>query len=271
MATTKAILATKAVIRDDGLSICAISALAWIFADGTHEAIGHGLTALLTGAQSGVVSTVAWSSTYDSRLVAAGGPVLNLIEAALLWIALRSATKASPQTRFFLFTSCTFCLLTATGYFLLSGVTNFGDWAQVIAGMRPHWIWQVLLAVVGAVTYFLSVRAMGACMVRYVGVSRADRRRLTRLTVLPYFAALFLSTAGGFMNPLGITLVLESALPASAGGNCGLLWLRNHVPKGAVPVSAEEGVERSYAWIAAGVVLSLAFIFVLGRGITLHR
>lgn len=271
MATTTTIPATKAAIRDDAWSICAISMLAWIFADGTHEAIGHGLTALLMGAQSGVLSTVAWSSAYDSRLVAAGGPVLNLIEAALLWLALRSAKKASPQTRFFLFTSCTFCLLTATGYFLLSGVTNFGDWAQVIAGMRPRWIWQALLAVVGAVTYFLSVRAMGACMVRYVGVSRRDHRRVTRLTVLPYFAALFLSAAGGFMNPLGITLVLESALPAAAGGNCGLLWLRYYIPKEAVPVSAEEGVSRSYAWIVAGAAASLAFIFVLGRGLTLHR
>ncbi|MGH9686170.1 MAG: hypothetical protein ACRD5K_03650 [Candidatus Acidiferrales bacterium] len=80
----EAVPAAKVSVRDDALTVCAISLLAWIFADGTHEAIGHGLTAMLTGAQSGVVSTVAWSSAYDSRLVAAGGPVLNLLEAAVL-------------------------------------------------------------------------------------------------------------------------------------------------------------------------------------------
>ncbi|MGH9718330.1 MAG: hypothetical protein ACRD4R_16605 [Candidatus Acidiferrales bacterium] len=271
MAAAASVPSAKTALRDDSATICAISFLAWIFADGTHEAIGHGLMALLTGAQSGVVSTVAWSSAYDSRLVAAGGPVLNLLEAAVLWIALRSAKRASPQTRYFLFIACTFCLFTATGYFLLSGVTNFGDWAQVLAGMRPHWMWQALLVVVGVVTYLLSVRAMGGALIRHVGVARDDRSRMNSLTVLPYFAALALSAAGGFMNPLGIALVLESALPAAAGGNSGLLWLRYYVPKGAVPLRGSDGVGRSYAWIATGVVLALAFIFVLGRGITLHR
>ncbi|MGA9884115.1 MAG: hypothetical protein WBQ34_10380 [Candidatus Acidiferrales bacterium] len=266
-----AVLAAKVSVRDDALTVCAISLLAWIFADGTHEVIGHGLTAMLTGAQSGVVSTVAWSSAYDSRLVAAGGPVLNLLEAAALWIALRSAKRASAQTRYFLFTTCTFCLFTATGYFLLSGVTNLGDWAKVIAGMRPHWIWQALLAVVGAASYFLSLRAMGACLVRYVGVSREDKPRMKRLTWLPYFAALALSFAGGLMNPLGIKLVFESALPAAAGGNCGQLWLLYYVPTGTVPLSEPDGVGRSYAWIAAAAMLSLAFVFVLGRGIAVHR
>ncbi|MGH9686171.1 MAG: hypothetical protein ACRD5K_03655 [Candidatus Acidiferrales bacterium] len=142
---------------------------------------------------------------------------------------------------------------------------------MVIAGMRPHWVWQALLAVVGAASYFLSLRAMGACLVRYVGVSREDKQRMKRLTWLPYFAALALSFAGGLMNPLGIKLVLEAALPAAAGGNCGLLWLRHYVPKGAVPLRESDAVGRSYAWVAVGAVLSLAFIFVLGRGIALHR
>jgi hypothetical protein len=266
-----AVAAAKSAIRDDWVTVCAISLLAWILADGTHEGIGHGLTALLTGARSGVVSTVAWSSVYNSRLVAAGGPVLNLAEAAVLWVALRSAGKASPQTQFFLFASCTFCLLTATGYFLLSGVTNFGDWAQVIAGMHPHWLWQALLATVGAATYFLSVRAMGGALVRYVGIPREDKLRMKTLTWLPYFAALALSAAGGVMNPLGMKLVLESALPAAAGGNCGLLWMRYYVPKGTAPARSEESIGRSYAWIGVAAVLSPAFIFVLGRGITLHR
>ena len=43
-----------------------------------HEGVGHGLLALLTGAKSGTLSTVAWSSDYDSRLVAAGGTLVKV-------------------------------------------------------------------------------------------------------------------------------------------------------------------------------------------------
>lgn len=271
-ATTAVPAAAKNTVCDDAATICAISALAWMLAAVSHEGIGHGLTALMTGAaQSGVVSTVAWSSAHDTRLVAAGGTLVNLIEAGLLWIALRSAKQASPQTRLFLFAACTFNLFTGAGYFLFSGIGNFGDWAMVIAGSHPKWLWRALMVIGGAAGYYGAMRAMGAALVRYVGVARDDKPRMKKLTWLPYFSALAVSIAGGMMNPLGLQLVLESALPAAAGGNAGLLWLRHYVPKGTESGDAAGGVGRSYGWVCTGIVLTGLFVFVLGRGITLRR
>ena len=63
----------------------------------------------------------------------------------------------------------------------------------------------------------------------------------------------------------------QSALPATAGAHSGLLWLRHYIPKTAASEQPSSPIERSYAWIAAAAALSLAFIFILGRGITLHR
>jgi hypothetical protein len=80
-----------------------------------------------------------------------------------------------------------------------------------------------------------------------------------------------LSVAGGLMNPLGVKLVLESALPATAGANCALIWLRHYIPQGTLPLRGSEIIGRSYVWIGTAVVLSLVFIFVLGRGIPLNR
>jgi hypothetical protein len=57
---------------------------------------------LLTGAKSGVLTTVAWSSAFDSRLVAAGGTLVNLSAALMFWLALRSAKLASMLMRYFL-------------------------------------------------------------------------------------------------------------------------------------------------------------------------
>jgi len=261
----------SAQAHDDALTICAISLLAGILSDVLHEGLGHAAVALLTVADSGVLSTVAWSSAVDSRLVAAGGPLANLAAALIFWIALRSAKNASIRWRFFLLISFAFNVFGGTGYFFFSGITDFGDWAVVIAGMQPHWLWRALLAVSGIAAYFGAAVVVGAALVRYVGIPRGDLSRMRKFTFIPYFSSVLLMSASGLLNPVGFQLVWQSALPAAAGADSGLLWMRFYIPKATVPERGSEGIARSYAWIAAAAILSLVFIFVLGRGITLHR
>ena len=257
--------------NDDALTICAISLVAGMLANVLHEGLGHAATALLTGTPSGVLSTVAWSSPVDSRLVAAGGTLANLAAGAVFWMAQRSAKAASTRLRFFLLMSLAFNLFTGTGYFFFSGVTNFGDWAVVIAPLHPHWLWRALLVLTGFAAYFGAVVLVGIGLVRYVGVPRNEPRRFRKITFIPYFSAVLLAVAGGLLNPVGFQLVWQSALPASAGADSGLLWMRYYIPKGTVPERGSESIGRSYAWIPAAAILSLLFIFVLSRGITLHR
>jgi hypothetical protein len=184
------------------------------------------LRRLCSPAQNRAWTTVAWSSDFDSRLVAAGGTLANLVAALVFWIALRSATGASVRLRFFLFTSLAFNLFAGTGYFFFSGVTNFGDWATAIAGSKAHWLWRSLLVIAGAGLYYGAVLVAGTALVRYVGVPGNATPRLLRLTLIPYFTAGFLVCAGGLSNPIGIQLVWQSALPGAAGAHSGLLWLR---------------------------------------------
>src|SRR5580692_12580607 len=116
---------------DDVLTVVAISLVAEILGDVLHEGLGHAAVALLTGAKSGVLTTVAWSSEFDSRLVAAGGTLVNVVAGLMFWFALRSAQNASLPMRYFLLISAAFNLFAGTGYFFFSGVTDFGDWAAV--------------------------------------------------------------------------------------------------------------------------------------------
>jgi hypothetical protein len=171
---------------------------------------------------------------------------------------------------FFLLTSLAFNLFAGTGYFFFSGVTNFGDWAAVIAGLDAHWLRRTLLVVAGIASYYGAVLLVGTGLVRYLGVPRNDPRRLRKLTFIPYFSSVLLLSAGGLLNPVGIQLVWQSALPGAAGAHSGLLWLRYYIPKGTVP-ERSDGIDRNYAWIIVAVALSLVFIFVLGRGIELRR
>jgi len=262
---------TSPKANDDVLTVCAISVLSASLGNFVHEGLGHAATALLTGTTSGVLSTVAWSSDVDSRLVAAAGTLANLAAAVVFWLALRSTKSASVRLRFFLLTSFAFNLLAGTGYFFFSGVTNFGDWAVVIAGLRPHWLWRTLLVISGIASYYTAVFFVGTGLVRYVGVPSSNLRRLRNLTFIPYFSAVLLSCAGGLLNPIGIQLMWQSALPGAAGAHSGLLWLRYYIPKRTVPERSPDTINRSYAWLIAAAAASLVFIFVLGRGVTLHR
>jgi hypothetical protein len=255
---------------DDVLTICAISVLAAILANILHEGVGHGLTALLTGADSGLLTTVAWSSTFASRLVEAGGTLVNLAAGLIFWFALRSARGASMPTRYFLLIACAFNLFSGTGYFFFSGVTDFGDWASVILGLCPRWLWRGLLVALGAGSYYAAVRVIGVGLVRYGGVPLKEPRRLRKLTNLPYVSAILLLSLAALLNPLGIQLLWQSALPATAGGQSGLLWLQYYIPRATEPQRTPEPLCRNSVWVGVAVVLAFLYVVVLGRGITLH-
>lgn len=255
--------------RDDAATICAISIIAIILSTMLHEGLGHATAAIVTLHASGTLTSLAWSSAQDSRLVAAGGTIVNLIAALVFWLLLRASSRAKPALRFFLLIEMAFNLLAATGYFFYSGVSNFGDWAQVIAGLQPHWLLRAALVVVGVVSYFGAIVLVGSSVVRYMGVAADDAQRFRRLLWLPYFSALIIDGIAGIFNPFGWQYVFLSALAATAGGNCGLLWLRYYIPK-RVPPGETAIIGRSYAWIAAAAALAVIFIVVFGPGVHLR-
>ena len=173
--------------------------------------------------------------------------------------------------RYFMLIAFAFNLFTGTGYFFFSGVTDFADWAAVISGLSPHWLWRALLVIVGVSSYYASVLLVGIGLVRYVGVPRDQQKRLRKLTTLPYFSAILLASVAGLLNPLGIQLLWQSALPATAGGQSGLLWLQYYIPRGTTPEVTSQQISRNYVWIGVATVLACIYVIVLGRGITLHR
>jgi hypothetical protein len=260
---------TRDLLSDDTLTICAISILAAMLASVLHEGVGHATIALATGTKSGLLTAVAWSSETDSKLVAAGGTLVNLLAGTLFWTALRQAQKLSITTRYFLLISMAFNLFDGTGYFFFSGITDFGDWARVIEGMQPHRMWRLLLFTVGVATYYVSVILVGQGFVRDLGVRLEDSARLRKLSLLPHLSAIVIVGVAGLLNPISKTLVWQSALPATAGAHSGLLWFRYYVPKKTNPPNSTEGIERSYSWICTAIVTALIYIIVLGHGVTL--
>jgi hypothetical protein len=268
---------TSAESRPLGLpdlwTIAAIGIVATVITDFIHEGIGHGGTCIATGAQPLALSTVHFECSAETRLVAAGGTLANLIFGALFCITAR-ALKGSPSWRYFFWLLMTFNLLDAGGYFLFSGIGNFGDWAVVSAGLQPARAWRVGLIAVGAVTYFLVFVPLCLRELRpFLGEAAEIRVRCARqLTLVPYLTGGILSCIAGAFNPVGPVLILVSAAAASFGGHSGLAWMWTLLHGPRVPSSEFQigEIERSLGWMAVAVVLAFVFITGLGPGVTFN-
>jgi hypothetical protein len=255
------------------LTIAAIAIVAAVISDVIHEGLGHGGMCVATGGQPLALSTVHFECSAETRMVAAGGTIANLICGALFWAAAR-AVKHTASWRYFFWLLMTFNLFQAGGYFLFSGIGNFGDWAAVISGWQPAWAWRVGLVVMGAVTYFLLFVPLCLRELRpFLGRDAKTRvRRARQLTVTPYLTAGMLGCIAGALNPVGPLLILLSAAAASFGGNSALAWMWTLLHGPQIPVNEIHmpEIERSRGWMFAAVTLAIVFIAGLGPGIKFH-
>lgn len=264
---------SREATRPDLLTIAALATVTAVITDFIHEGLGHGGMCAATGGQPLVLSTVHFECSVDTRLVAAGGTLANLIFGITSWGAARAVRQSAPW-RYFLWLLMTFNLFDAGGYFLFSGIGNVGDWSVAVAGWQPAWAWRVGLAALGIVTYFFLFVPLSLRELRpFLGKDTKIRVwRARQLTLVPYLTSGILSCAAGAFNPVGPLLILISAAAASFGGHSGLAWMWTLLKNPRIRNSKFQMPEigRSLAWIIIAVVLAIGFIAGLGPGVKLH-
>jgi hypothetical protein len=224
-------------------------------------------TAWLSCAHSITLSTVALQSDIDTRWISANGTLVNLLFGIIFWLSLKGRYR--PTAQYFLILAMAGNLFTGTGYFLFSGVLNFGDWAAVITDLHPHWLWRAILISVGAISYYAAMLIVRSQLNPFQG-REPGSGRIRMLCWIPYFSDGVFAGIGGLFNPAGLFYVVASALPSTLGANAGLLSLPSMMQK---PPSSEDAgaIQRNLWVIAAGSLASILFVFVLGRGITFSR
>jgi len=257
----------------DRLTVVGIALFAYAVSNVLHEAVGHGGACVVLGGSPVALSSVHFEcdnsqmSTLAFRGVAAAGTIVNFVVGALAFVALGlTSARKRPHTFYFLWLFATLNLLMGAGYFLFSGVGDIGDWSAVAQGLVPPGIWRPAMAVFGMVLYFVLARQSARALRPLVGNDALSLKRGRQLAIPAYLAGGLLYCVSGLFNPVGPILIAISAAAASFGGASGLLWLTallRHFP------GSDEAadLDRSYAWVAAGVVASILFIVVLGPSI----
>ncbi|MGH9480849.1 MAG: hypothetical protein ACRD1L_02050, partial [Terriglobales bacterium] len=171
----------------DWITLSAITIVAGALTTLIHEGLGHGGACWLSGGHNLVISTVNEDCTVANPWIDAAGTLANLGAGFVFWWLSRRV-KRSPHWHFFFWLAMTFNLLTAAGYWLFSGVANVGDWAAVIAGLQPVWLWHAYLVIVGAAIYVVFVRLVAwelKPLLPRDGPGRVGRAQ--GLMLVPYF------------------------------------------------------------------------------------
>jgi hypothetical protein len=257
-------------IQDDALTLIALGVVAFIFADVTHEALGHGLATLLVRAKPVLLTTCYFSTQGGvSRWIPAGGGLANACMGLLALLFLRGFSPGAPHVRYFLALVAAFNLFFAAAYPAYSGIALFGDWAAVISGLEPVWLWRILLILAAGVSYWLALILVAHAIDPFCG-SREPKslQRLQRITLIPYLAALATAFLGGIPNPAGWKVLFTAAIPAAAA-SFGLTQL-DHFSAATAPYPVGEPsvyVQRSVGWIAAALAILTLFVVFLGPGI----
>ena len=260
---------------DDPLTLAALGVLAFALADVAHEALGHGLATVAVGGKAVLLTTCYFNSSgHYSRWIPAAGGLMNLAVGGVSLAALRLFSRMGSLLRYFLILVAAFNLFFAFGYPAYSGVAQFGDWAAVISGCEPHWLWRLMLVVVAVGGYYGSMRLLAKPISAYAGSAREptrgllDKARLPRITLIPYVAAMILACLAGVLNPNGWRTMLAAGLPAAAAA-FGLTQMDHFVGSRRVEASAAviDLLPRSFPWIVAAIVVLLFFVGVLGPGI----
>jgi len=244
--------------------------VAYAACDMIHEALGHGVAcAILPGIRALSISTVALQTSGENRAVAAAGSVANLIFGTLCF-ALFGRKKGFDATRYFLWLLATINWMNGIGYLLFSGLLDYGDWAVVIAGQKPHWMWRAILGACGIAGYWAVVRFSARQMASVVRAGLMDRRDVRRLVFPSYVAGGLLLVAGAARNPIGPQLILQSGLSSGFAAMAGLLFVPGLVERDTNELSVSvPALGLSARWIALGIAAAVIFVGFLGPGIPL--
>ncbi len=247
-------------------TIISMAVLAIAASSVLHEGLGHAVTSYLRGDIPTQLTSNHLSDIRPDRLVAAAGTLVNLIAGSLaMYLSTLAGRRAN--IRYFLWLLGCFNLLDGAGYFLFSGITGFGDWQQVIAGLPHYLALRIAMSLFGAALYYYVVVLMARLLRPFAPTNDYARSHYNTLGRLPYYAACAFYCLAGAFDPLGIKLLLISTIPAAFGGDSGFMWADSPLYRSPALTTPPLTVLRQPAWWIAAILIGLAYILTMGRGI----
>ncbi|HUY78985.1 MAG TPA: hypothetical protein VMV29_19585 [Ktedonobacterales bacterium] len=257
----------------DLVTVGSIAVVVYLISVFTHEALGHGVAALIVGAHVNQVTSVDLDASsvggWSDRFVAAAGCLAQFILGGVSLAFYRTRPPRQANARYFVWLLAHLNIFIPAGYLMALSFASFGDWNAFVQGLPDAFFWRLGLTALGVAlsfaAQFSAVQGLDPFLGREIHMRR---RRGFALTLAPYLVGGVVNTLAGALNPVSPQLILISAAAASFGGAAFLGWMgfwvygaREHTPE--TPLTPT----RSMLWIGLGVIALLIYFLALGPGL----
>ncbi|MGB1253520.1 MAG: hypothetical protein ACPG8W_23110 [Candidatus Promineifilaceae bacterium] len=241
-----------------------------------HEAV-HALTCFVTGGTMLEFSAqhihCASLSVTAGKWVSASSAIVDLLIGIGLYRWLQKPRGVDAPTKFAIWLFTLASLTGGAGYLAFSGIIGIGDYANVIEGWQPEWLWRTLMSIVGLILFTLCVAAALKLVGQFIGGTDKKEQvgRLQRVGMTAYVGSIVPAVAAGFFNEYGITgLPAVAGIVAVLGAGSPLLWMAQWFQADMFEKRSSITnltFERSWTYIIAGLIAVSLYAFVLGPGI----
>ena len=262
----------------DLITIVSIAVVIALLDSIIHEALGHGLAALLLGLHPRQVSTTYLDVSYagvpawKSRIVDAAGCGAELIAVMIGFALMGFVRKSNANLRFFfwLFTCCN--IFAVGGYLIVPTFLGFGDWESFVQGLPSPIFWKLGLEILGLIIscsgLYLGLRGLDGFSGRTASGPGSRRRRRARMIYASYLTIGVVGTFAAIFNPISPQLVFVSGAAATFGGNAFMLFMLAFGHKSS-PATPEDPITptRSWLWLYLGLAALFIEFFVLAPGL----
>ncbi len=254
--------------RVDWLTVAGLGALLMPLLTMWHEIGGHAAACAVLG---GRVSTIGAFYVECDGLFGAGnvtvacaGIFMNSVLSVVAYAVWLRTTGDMPRLALWLIWVTE--AFVASGYFLFSGVSGYGDLGIGEGGSLSTfgltWPVQLVEISVGVVSYILLVRTAIRALNTMVGEG-PETRRVRRLIAHVYYVSVGIAAlVVGLINPVGIVITIMSAAASSFGGLAGFISIGYAV--GAEGHAKTISIRRNLAVIGVGLILLVGFGLILG-------
>jgi hypothetical protein len=268
------------------ISLSTVGAVAFGLEAVVHEVVGHAVVCSATGGKVVLISSTAMQTASASRVVPAAGPVANILFGVVaLVVPLRVYGRGTGGSgarltvgALFLWFFCFANLFLASGYVFYSGLIYFGDFAAVIDGLRPAWLYRFALVAVGGFGYRYYIRLAARSFAAIGPVPVSDARRIV-CTRCAAGGGLFLLAS--VFNPISPSLILYDGLSGAIGLTLGFFLALADLRPSAALVSTDSPIVEatgaafetsgsipfSMPLTISSAIFVVGFIAFMGRGI----
>lgn len=255
-------------------TLIAISAIAISMTVGLHEGI-HAFACVAVGGSLQEFSALHvlcdCPNVWQSKIVAGSASIANLLLGFLFLYFLRHSEQKSGNMRYFLWLAMLLNWLYGAGYWAFSGVANIGDWATVIAGWSPYWLWRILMIIIGFAAFmgfvWKALHEFGRLV--YNDVEALPKYSM-KLAYISYFTGIVVIGIAGLFYPGGIvSLPVLAGLFAVIGATSPLLWMMFwfQAPQFKKAGSDVLSIQFSWPWVVSGAVVAGLYLLVLAPSI----